>query len=544
MIQTRQIGAAIVVSLSLPRLTLSATLNVPADYSTIQACIHAAVDAVDECVVAPGTYLETINFLGKAITLRSSGGKDVTTIDATGLAASVVTCASGEGPDTVLEGFTITGGTGTAVGGRRYGGGMFNVSSSPTVTNCKFSGNRANFYGGGMYNMANSNTTVTNCSFIGNSAWQGGAMYNDVSSPTVTYCAFVANEVGAGGGGLFNLFGTPTVTHCTFSGNIVGYSGGGIYNQYSNPEVTNCTFSGNTAKYGGGMYNDNSNPAVADCLFSGNRTSYGGGMFNVSGAPTTANCTFIANSAAAFGGAMYNQGGNPRTTDCTFIANTAGSGGAMINLGGSPFVTNCTFTGNTSTADGGGMFNLDSSPVVANCIFWGDSPSEIVNTDLSLPTMAFNDVQGGLPVGVVDGGRNIDLDPTFVRSPDPGPDGMWDGVDDDYGDLRLSPGSPCINAGDPAFVPQPGETDLDGHARVLCARVDTGAYEFGIGDYNCDQTVNFSDFGSWSFCMTEPNPSPNPDTPTPAPCDAFDFNADGDVDLLDFAEFSLTLTPQ
>ena len=56
----------------------------------------------------------------------------------------------------------------------------------------------------------------------------------------------------------------------------------------------------------------------------------------------------------------------------------------------------------------------------------------------------------------------------FVRPPDSGPDGAWDGVDDDYGDLRLQGGSPCINAGDPDFTPQPGETDLDGHARVLC----------------------------------------------------------------------------
>ncbi|MEE8459954.1 MAG: hypothetical protein V3S08_08770, partial [Phycisphaerales bacterium] len=49
-------------------------------YCSIQTAIDNAVDT-DEIVVAPGTYLECINFLGKAITVRSSDGAGVTTID-------------------------------------------------------------------------------------------------------------------------------------------------------------------------------------------------------------------------------------------------------------------------------------------------------------------------------------------------------------------------------------------------------------------------------------------------------------------------------
>jgi len=52
-------------------------------YCSIQTAIDNAVDT-DEIVVAPGTYVEAINFLGKAITLRSSDGQSVTTIDGTG----------------------------------------------------------------------------------------------------------------------------------------------------------------------------------------------------------------------------------------------------------------------------------------------------------------------------------------------------------------------------------------------------------------------------------------------------------------------------
>ena len=69
---------------------------------------------------------------------------------------------------------------------------MFNeLSSSPTVANCTFSGNSAAHYGGGMYN-AGSSPTVTNCTFSGNSAsHDGGGMFNHAgSSPDVTNCIF------------------------------------------------------------------------------------------------------------------------------------------------------------------------------------------------------------------------------------------------------------------------------------------------------------------------------------------------------------------
>ncbi len=71
------------------------TLHVPGDFPTIQEAIDAAMDG-DEVDVHPGTYNETINLLGKAITLRSSDGPDVTTIDAQG-SGNVVTSTSFDG---------------------------------------------------------------------------------------------------------------------------------------------------------------------------------------------------------------------------------------------------------------------------------------------------------------------------------------------------------------------------------------------------------------------------------------------------------------
>jgi hypothetical protein len=46
------------------------------------------------------------------------------------------------------------------------------------------------------------------------------------------------------------------------------------------------------------------------------------------------------------------------------------------------------------------------------------------------------------------------------------------------GDYHLLEGSPCINAGDPNYVPEPNETDLDGKPRVIGGRIDMGAYEY------------------------------------------------------------------
>ncbi len=488
---TRWATAAIVVSIGLPGIATAATLNVPGDFATIQACIDAAVSGVDECVVAPGTYHETINFLGKAITLRSSGGADVTTIDATGIGGSVVTCASGEGPNTILDGFTITGGTGTIVDYFAYGGGMYNDHSSPTVTNCAFSGN----------------TATSKYAYDA-----GGGMYNSGGSPTVTHCSFSENTADDGGG-MSNSNSNPTVVNCRFSENLAYWFGGGMCNNFSSPTVTTCTFSGNTGAFaGGGMASTGGHPTVSDCTFSGNIAYfYGGGMFNeAQSSPKVANCAFVGNTRSG-----------------------------MYNYGSSPAVGNCTFSMNT----GSGMdADSYSNPTVTNSIFWAD---RIWNNRLdSAPVIRFSDVEGGLPVGAVDGGGNVDLDPRFVRPPDPGPDGTWDGVDDDYGDLRLQAGSPCIDAGDPGFVAPPGETDLDGHARVLCRRVDMGAYEFGIGDYNCDRVVDLADFSSWQACMTAPiHTEPFHSTidirQSTISCEAFDFNADGDVDLLDFDAFQM-----
>jgi len=82
------------------------------DYLTIQEGIDAAVDG-DEVVVCDGVYNDrydrSLRFNGKVITVRSANGPENCIINCGNL-----DCAfyfdSGEGPDAVVSGFTITAG--------------------------------------------------------------------------------------------------------------------------------------------------------------------------------------------------------------------------------------------------------------------------------------------------------------------------------------------------------------------------------------------------------------------------------------------------
>ncbi len=168
------------------------------------------------------------------------------------------------------------------------GGGIYNDSSSPSVTNCTFSENSAVFYGGGMYNDYSS-PSVTNCTFSENSSAYGGGIYNDYSSPSVTNCTLSENSAVYEGGGMYNLYSSsPTLTNCTLYKNSADSEGGGMYNfSFSTPTLTNCTLSENSAgSYGGGMCNFGS-PIVTNCILW---NAAGGEMYNHSGTPTLSYC--------------------------------------------------------------------------------------------------------------------------------------------------------------------------------------------------------------------------------------------------------------
>src|SRR5262249_27854139 len=137
------------------------------------------------------------------------------------------------------------------------GGGMYNSSSSPTLTNLTFSGNSAYFFGdgGGMYN-ASSSPTLTNVTFSGNSAPSGGGVFNELGSPTLTNVTFSGNSAPSGGGVFNGDFCQPTLTNCI----LWGDSGGEIFNDFG----ASATVSYSVVQGGyGGTGNLNQDPLLA-----------------------------------------------------------------------------------------------------------------------------------------------------------------------------------------------------------------------------------------------------------------------------------------
>lgn len=108
---------------------------------SIQAAIDAAADG-DVLELAPGAWTEDVDFRGKAITLRGLG--PATVLHGTGL-GPVVTFVSGEGPSSVLDGVTITGGIATR------GGGVLVDGASPTLLRNRIVRNRAHRQGSGVH---------------------------------------------------------------------------------------------------------------------------------------------------------------------------------------------------------------------------------------------------------------------------------------------------------------------------------------------------------------------------------------------------------
>ncbi|MEW6271246.1 MAG: right-handed parallel beta-helix repeat-containing protein [Thermodesulfobacteriota bacterium] len=127
---------------------------------SIQAAIAAAADG-DVVRVAAGTYLEDLDFLGKAIAVVGAGAAS-TVVQGTGT-GPVVTFARGEGPASVLDGVTVTGGRAPR------GGGILVRAASPTIVRTTLTGNRADFQGSAIY-LEDSSAELRNDLIVANRA--------------------------------------------------------------------------------------------------------------------------------------------------------------------------------------------------------------------------------------------------------------------------------------------------------------------------------------------------------------------------------------
>ena len=252
-------------------LTLAATIRVPADQPSIQAGINAASNG-DTVLVAPGTYTENINFNGKAITLKSSGGATVTIIDGGGI-APVVTFAKNETSSSVVSGFTIQHGTST-FNSQYEGGGVYISFASPTIKNNIIQNNSACSDGGGIAVNSGSpliqRNTIRNNSQSGCSGGSGGGGISVGSGGTAQIVGNLIqdnswNNEGAGAGGGISLDSSVStvIENNIIQGNNAGTSGAAIsmINDVSGTTIVQNLITGNSSPDDAGIFW--SNPPAA-----------------------------------------------------------------------------------------------------------------------------------------------------------------------------------------------------------------------------------------------------------------------------------------
>ena len=255
---------------------LADELLVPDEYLTIQAAIDAAVNG-DVIIVAGGTYTgmgnKNLDFSGRAITVRSENGPEVTIIDCENDGRGFY-FQTGETQNSVVAGFNITNGS------TDYGAGIRCDISSPAIDNCILTSNSAEISGGGIY-AGGSSPVVTNCTFEENRAGDNaGGMCCKHSNALISGCVFIKNvcdNYSADGGAMLNASETSaTIVNCLFVGNTARESGGAIRNDRSSPTIINCTFNGNSTRYGGAIHNaPYASPIITNCIFWGNSASSG-----------------------------------------------------------------------------------------------------------------------------------------------------------------------------------------------------------------------------------------------------------------------------
>lgn len=385
------------------------TINVPTDYITIQAAIDNAQEG-DTILVAAGTYMgvgnRDIDFGGKAVTVVSENGPEVTIIECQG---DVLNRHRGfvffnqEDTTSVIRGFSIVNGNAPSVQvddttAFCMGGAILcRNGSSPKIVECVFDGNvaipdtlRAVSGGGAIECMENSSPVIRACRFVNNSAVWGGAIdVWQLSSPEIIACEFEDNiaghdtAYGAVGGAISILEGHPILLGNSFIENRTlpfanpAY-GAAIFAQYAEVEIRDCTFMRNKVisdfqtGYGGGVFAWDCTLSVSNSEFTADTAYLGAGMALYQSIAQVDSCIFTANVVPYVGGALtvWQATGDTtvRTTAISrsvFSGNEAARGGAVGAIRAlSVSMANCTFYDNHADSLGACMYIRDCDPVV------------------------------------------------------------------------------------------------------------------------------------------------------------------------------------
>ncbi len=247
-------------------------VNVPGDQSTIQSGINAAQDG-DTVLVAIGIYTENIRFYGKRIVLTSnyafSGNPfDIQFTLISGSlpdhpdTGSVVLFIDGEDARSVIQGFSIQGGTGTVwedehgAGDFREGGGILCAFSGPTIRNNYINDNIVDNTagvvntGGGGIRAGDGTPRILGNRIFGNYGAYGGAIVLNFPHRAIVRNNIINNNQNADayrGGSLWLNF--PTLATLVENNVFYGNSGGpgGISSALRTADIRNNILWNNTA---------------------------------------------------------------------------------------------------------------------------------------------------------------------------------------------------------------------------------------------------------------------------------------------------------
>ncbi|MGO3707350.1 beta strand repeat-containing protein, partial [Mesonia hippocampi] len=328
-----------------------------------------------------------------------------------------VVISAGDVGSALLDGFSLTRGNANGIYGisvnqelvgQNFGGGIYNLASSPTLTNLNITENNAKA-GGGIANTENASPTLTNLTITNNTAHFGGGIVNDSASPTLTNLSITGNTTTYNGGGIHNQnASSPNLTDVTITANTA-QSGAGINNNTSSPTLTNVNITGNTAITAGGGIADanNSSSSLTNVTITANTAKFGGGMNNYNSSPSLTRVTITANTANNSGGGMYSDSSTLNLTNVHISGNTASSGAGIYSDSSKLNLTKVEITENIANNNGGGMysnsstFNLTNVHISGNTaengggiINWNNSSSNLTNTSI-IGNIATN-IGGGL----------------------------------------------------------------------------------------------------------------------------------------------------
>jgi len=465
--------------------------------------------------------------LGKDITVKGRLGPEVTTIDGN-MAGSVVVFKNGETEKAVLEGFTITNGSGDInIYNNRVGGGIYIDNSKPRIINNRIINNKSNQGGGIWCFNEGSNPEIVECYIADNkvvrnsgSGGCGGGIKCHYSNAVIMSCEIVNNYCEVSGGGIearskYMGQSQPIIRNNIIKGNVAvskgGGSGGGINCRGGViPHIENNIISENRSSDGGGIYiyegyiiNNIIMNNVAECFGSG----YGGGISASGGFYVEIdNNIIINNQALSIGGGVLwgNYSGKIRNNIiCYNKASGATTGETLFGGGiaiyqstcGKTVISNCIIANNLSEDYGGGIgaygFSNNASAIMINNTMYGNEACKAgsgiyINKESKLTvinSIIYDNINDQITVevpGPIVGDINIAVNYCNIKE-------GWGGhgnIDSDPMfadplnlDFHIKYNSPCRNAGDKTLIDLP-TTDFENDPRIAHGEVDMGADEF------------------------------------------------------------------